>query len=113
MENGIKTLPQAQVKDIAPPEVLEPTPEWEAELETTKKRRCCKRRSKDEEELIEHVEIHLDGWGKHGLTFVFSLMQFAIIYTFCLFYYQYYTHTCNPSVYTIDKSNQALNLLGL
>jgi hypothetical protein len=82
-------------------------------MEVTKKRRCCKRKSKEEQELIEHVEIHLDGWGKHGLTFVYSLMQFATIYTFCIFYYQYYTHTCNPSVYIIEKNNASLNMLGL
>ena len=63
--------------------------------------------------MIEHVEIHLDGWGKHGLTFVYSLMQFATIYTFCIFYYQYYTHTCNPSVYRIEEQNVFVNMLGL
>ena len=38
-------------------------------------------------DMAEHVEIHLDGCGKRGLTFVFALMQFSSIFTFCIFYY--------------------------
>ena len=40
-------------------------------------------------------------------------MQFASIFTFCLFYYQYYTHTCNPAVYKIEPDNMFLDLARL
>jgi len=63
---------------------------------------CCKKKQEFDPDLVEHVEIHLDGCGKHGLILVFSLMQFSSIFTFCIFYYQYYIHTCNPAVYLVS-----------
>ena len=96
------------------PPKKEATPQWEGEIKKNRSIgcRCCRRKNPDDD-LIEHVEIHLDGFGKHGLTFVFSLMQFATMYTFCIFYYQYFTNTCNPSVYTLNKNNKYLDMLGL
>jgi len=63
---------------------------------------CCKKKEEFDPDLVEHVEIHLDGCGKHGLIMVYAFMQFASIFTFCIFYYQYYIHTCNPSGYKIN-----------
>ena len=52
---------------------------------------------------MEHVELNLDGCGKHTLVFSFLMLQIASICTFCLNYYQFYSRTCNPVVYRLNK----------
>ena len=79
----------------------EQTPTDDLEIKQSKRLRCCRKSKSDD--LMEHVSIHLDNFGKHGLTLVYSLMQFSSIFTFCLMYYDYYTHTCNPAVYKVEK----------
>jgi hypothetical protein len=51
--------------------------------------------------LVEHVEINLDGCGKHFLVLALFVCQIASIATFCLLFVQFYLRECNPAAYHI------------
>lgn len=57
----------------------------------------------DEEDLIEHVETHLDTCGKHALVLAFALMQIATLGTAAVYYYSFMAAECNPIVYNISN----------
>lgn len=65
---------------------------------------CFKKKVAVEEndgELVDSIETNLDALGKKILIGAYGLLQLGCMFSFAVYYYQFFMRACNPAVHKL------------